>query len=133
MGSRGSAGSGGPVQDDGFGTFRDVFDRLDIDAMGALLQTESIVRSRAGARHLMRYAAVRQLAGHPRLLSLARRFIGAEAALSHVLLQRGGVVAMRPLVVHTSSKADSDRPRRVLHIEYAGDVFMDGGLELALV
>ena len=31
----------------------------------------------------------------------------------------GGVVAMRPLTVHASSKAKTDRPRRVLHIEYA--------------
>jgi len=32
---------------------------------------------------------------------------------------RGGVVAMRPLLVHASSKSHSQYPRRVLHIEYA--------------
>ncbi len=26
---------------------------------------------------------------------------------------------MRPLIIHASSKSQSDKPRRVLHIEYA--------------
>ena len=32
---------------------------------------------------------------------------------------KGGIVAMRPLVVHASSKSQTEMPRRVLHIEYA--------------
>lgn len=44
----------------------------------------------------------------------------------------GGVVAMRPLVVHASSKAHGDQPRRVLHIEYAASVHLGPGLELAV-
>jgi Phytanoyl-CoA dioxygenase (PhyH) len=32
---------------------------------------------------------------------------------------KGGVVAMRPLIVHASTKSPSDAPRRVLHIEHA--------------
>jgi hypothetical protein len=35
------------------------------------------------------------------------------------LVPRGGVLAMSPLIIHASGKATSDRPRRVLHIEYA--------------
>jgi hypothetical protein len=35
------------------------------------------------------------------------------------LAPSGGVIAMRPLTVHASSKATDERPRRVLHIEYA--------------
>jgi len=38
---------------------------------------------------------------------------------------------MRPLIVHASSKAQSDRPRRVLHIEYADSPNLGDGLELA--
>ena len=34
------------------------------------------------------------------------------------LATKGGVVAMRPLLVHASSKSRSEQPRRVLHIEY---------------
>jgi len=44
----------------------------------------------------------------------------------------GGVVAMRPLVVHGSSKASDNEPRRVLHIEYATSVHLGAGIELAV-
>ena len=44
----------------------------------------------------------------------------------------GGVVAMRPLLVHASSKAETDQRRRVLHIEYADSLDMGAGLELAI-
>ena len=41
-------------------------------------------------------------------------------------------IAMRPLFLHASSKAEADRPSRVLHIEYADSLVFDDGLELAL-
>ena len=44
----------------------------------------------------------------------------------------GGVVAMRPLLVHRSSKAETDRRRRVLHVEYADSLDMGAGLALAI-
>jgi ectoine hydroxylase-related dioxygenase (phytanoyl-CoA dioxygenase family) len=44
----------------------------------------------------------------------------------------GGVIAMRPLIVHASSKADSYLPRRVLHIEYARSLDFGDGLKLRL-
>ena len=44
----------------------------------------------------------------------------------------GGVVAMRPLTVHASSKSVDDRPRRVLHIEYATTVNLGAGIQLAV-
>ena len=45
---------------------------------------------------------------------------------------KGGVLAMRPLVVHASSKSQIESPRRVLHIEYAETAMIADGLELAL-
>ena len=48
------------------------------------------------------------------------------------LVWRGGVLAMRPLIVHASSKSSSELPRRVLHVEYATSRFMDDGMELAI-
>jgi Phytanoyl-CoA dioxygenase (PhyH) len=48
------------------------------------------------------------------------------------LVAAGGVIAMRPLILHASSKARSDRPRRVLHIEYADSRDIGDGLTLAL-
>lgn len=44
----------------------------------------------------------------------------------------GGVVAMRPLTVHSSSKARNNRPRRVLHIEYARTLCLADGIQLAV-
>ena len=48
------------------------------------------------------------------------------------LVDAGGVIAMRPLLLHASSKARSDRARRVIHIEYADSPVLGDGLELAL-
>jgi ectoine hydroxylase-related dioxygenase (phytanoyl-CoA dioxygenase family) len=44
----------------------------------------------------------------------------------------GGVVAMRPLIVHASSKAEGDRPRRVLHIEYSRSLDLGDGRKLQI-
>ena len=43
----------------------------------------------------------------------------------------GGVVAMCPLLVHSSSKSLNDAPRRVLHIEYAASMQIEDDLVLA--
>jgi ectoine hydroxylase-related dioxygenase (phytanoyl-CoA dioxygenase family) len=45
---------------------------------------------------------------------------------------KGGIVAMRPLVIHASSKCTLDAPRKVLHIEYAASSSIATPLELAL-
>jgi ectoine hydroxylase-related dioxygenase (phytanoyl-CoA dioxygenase family) len=45
---------------------------------------------------------------------------------------RGGVLAMRPLLIHSSSKAQTDAPRRVLHIEYADTLDLKQGVRLAV-
>jgi|SRR5271169_4590224 len=48
------------------------------------------------------------------------------------LVPQGGVLAMRPLVVHASSKSHVEAPRRVLHVEYAACKALADGLELAI-
>jgi hypothetical protein len=57
------------------------------------------------------------------------------AAQKHVEcpVPRGGILAMRPLLIHASSKAISDAPRRVLHIEYVDSLDMAPGIRLAIV
>jgi ectoine hydroxylase-related dioxygenase (phytanoyl-CoA dioxygenase family) len=42
----------------------------------------------------------------------------------------GGVIVMRPLIVHASSKVTADASRRVLHFEYAAATTFDEGLRL---
>ena len=48
------------------------------------------------------------------------------------LVPRGGVLAMRPLIIHSSSKARTTNPRRVLHIEYAESLDLAPGISLAV-
>ncbi len=47
------------------------------------------------------------------------------------LVPRGGIIAMRPLLLHSSSKITATLPRRVIHIEYAVSQDLGDGLELA--
>lgn len=46
------------------------------------------------------------------------------------IVERGGVVIMRPLLIHASSKATSSSSRRVLHLEYSAVANFDDGLQL---
>ena len=48
------------------------------------------------------------------------------------IVGRGGVMAMYPLLVHSSSKARSNSPRRVLHIEYTNSLVLAPGIQLAV-
>ena len=61
------------------------------------------------------------------ILDLARTQETVEA-----IVPRGGALAMSPLLVHSSSKARGDEPRRVLHIEYADALDLGPGLRLAI-
>jgi ectoine hydroxylase-related dioxygenase (phytanoyl-CoA dioxygenase family) len=55
-----------------------------------------------------------------------------ETAPVECVVRRGGILAMRPLLIHSSSKSQDDSPRRVVHIEYAASMFPAEGLELAV-
>ena len=63
----------------------------------------------------------------PQLHELSRTIPSVECTV-----RRGGLLAMRPLLVHSSSKASGPTPRRVLHIEYAASRDLGDGIELGL-
>lgn len=48
------------------------------------------------------------------------------------VVPRGGVLAMRPLLIHSSSKSKGDAPRRVLHIEYTDSLELTESVRLAV-
>jgi ectoine hydroxylase-related dioxygenase (phytanoyl-CoA dioxygenase family) len=48
------------------------------------------------------------------------------------LIPSGGILAMRPLLIHSSSKSRSEADRRVLHIEYAASPSIAAPLDLAV-
>ncbi|HKS17062.1 MAG TPA: phytanoyl-CoA dioxygenase family protein [Planctomycetota bacterium] len=58
--------------------------------------------------------------------------VAHESPAADLLADRGGVIAMRPLLIHASARSESSRPRRVLHIEYADTLDLAPGLRLAL-
>ena len=59
------------------------------------------------------------------LLERAQRI---ESVDCHTLA--GGVVVMRPLLIHASSKATSQKPRSVVHIEYTNSLEIEPGMLL---
>jgi ectoine hydroxylase-related dioxygenase (phytanoyl-CoA dioxygenase family) len=220
-----------PASETGFSITESVFGRGEMHRACQALATADLPRTKAGVRNALCVPAVRELAGHPDLVTLAATFVGeqpipfratlfdksavsnwlvawhqdtalpvrqqideatwgpwsmkggilhaiapasalarvvalrvhlddstqangplrllpgthASGVLSHDEIQRmaaaitpvtcvasaGGVVAMRPLVVHASSKVTDNEPRRVLHIEYATSVHLGAGIELA--
>lgn len=216
----------------GYAIVDDVIGGNEVRALLDTLGSTDLLRSRAGARHLMGHPAVREVARDVRLMTIARSFLGRDAvpyratlfdktpsrnwlvvwhqdtalplerrrdkpgwgpwsvkarityahapsrALSTVVALRlhfddsaadngplrvipgthvlgvlsdaeiaeavrrhepvdclvaaGGIVAMRPLILHASSKTTSTHPRRVLHIEYAVSLSVDEELRIAI-
>jgi len=58
--------------------------------------------------------------------------VARRRARMDCLVTRGGVLAMRPLLIHSSSKARLEAPRRVLHVEYADSLDFGEGIRLAV-
>jgi hypothetical protein len=78
---------------------------------------------------------LRVIAGSHRLGVLSDDEVHAIAQQSsplQCLTARGGVLAMRPLVIHASSKSNVAQPRRVLHIEYAKALMVAPDIKLAV-
>jgi len=69
----------------------------------------------------------RGVLGDDEIHECAERISPAEC-----LVGKGGIVAMRPLLIHASSKSRSNVPRRVLHIEYAESQEIAAGFVLAV-
>jgi ectoine hydroxylase-related dioxygenase (phytanoyl-CoA dioxygenase family) len=78
---------------------------------------------------------LRVIAGSHRLGVLSDPEVAAiarGAAPTTCVVGRGGVLAMSPLLIHASSKALGDAPRRVLHLEYADSLQPAPGVDLAV-
>lgn len=57
--------------------------------------------------------------------------LAKERSPFECVVAKGTVIAMRPLIVHASSKSASQESRRVLHIEYAANETFESELALA--
>jgi ectoine hydroxylase-related dioxygenase (phytanoyl-CoA dioxygenase family) len=58
--------------------------------------------------------------------------VARERPSQTCVVGRGGILAMRPLLIHSSSKSASAAPRRVLHLEYADSLDLAPGIRLAV-
>jgi ectoine hydroxylase-related dioxygenase (phytanoyl-CoA dioxygenase family) len=66
------------------------------------------------------------------LSDAAIRGLSAQIKAFECVVPRGGILVMRPLIVHASSKSRSTKQRRALHIEYSSAASVADGLELAI-
>ncbi len=58
--------------------------------------------------------------------------LAARVPAVNCIISKRGILAMRPLLIHSSSKSRAESARRVIHIEYAGSMNVAEGLELAM-
>lgn len=76
-----------------------------------------------------RNGALRVIAGSHRLGRLNAEQIAnlrEERGETLCAAAAGDALLMRPLLLHASGRSTNDRPRRVLHLEYAGEDLPDG-------
>ena len=121
--------------------------RRDIDGWGPWSVKEGVICAHAPASALEQVLAIRVHLddstaenGPLKLLPATHRLGVLSDDAIHELAERtpaiechvgsGGLVLMKPLIVHASSKSKDGAPRRVLHIEYSARKSFDGGLEL---
>ena len=121
--------------------------RRDTPGWGPWSVKNGVVYAHAPARALETVAALRvhlddSLAGNGPLRVLPGSHLGgvlsdagvatlvSDGRPQECLVGRGGVLVMRPLLVHASSRTVTPMPRRVLHIEYAGSLHIDRDLDL---
>jgi len=124
-------------------------ERLDLPGWGPWSVKEGIHYAHAPAATLSKVLALRVhfddsttengplrvLAGTHRLGVLSDdsvHEVAARTAPVDCVVSKGGIVAMRPLLIHASSKSRAEMPRRVLHIEYAASDSIAKPLRLAV-
>lgn len=123
-------------------------EKVDTPGWGPWSEKEGVIYAHAPASALGQVLALRLhlddcteangplrvLPGTHELGVLSDEEIGRHATYQEpveVLMSKGGVVAMRPLIIHASSKSRSQTPRRILHIEYSSTRAFGEGLDLA--
>jgi ectoine hydroxylase-related dioxygenase (phytanoyl-CoA dioxygenase family) len=123
--------------------------RLDVKGWGPWSVKEGVIYARAPASALEQVLAIRVHLddstaenGPLKVLPVTHKLGVLSDDAIHELAERtspvechvgsGGLVLMKPLLVHASSKSKNDAPRRVLHIEWAAEKCFPGGLELSI-
>jgi hypothetical protein len=121
-----------------------VRERVDVPGFGAWSVKEGVPHVQPPAEVLERMLTVRIHLDHADGENGALRVIAGTHLLGRLSAEQiaalreergetlceaaaGDALLMRPLLLHASGRSTSDRPRRVLHLEYAGEE-LPGGL-----
>ncbi len=122
-------------------------EQKDVEGFSAFTRKEGILHANAPASVLSRLVilrlhldaataangAMRLIAGSHwkgRLSDSEADAMAAEGEIVQPEIPAGGILRLRPLLLHASAHSASDASRRVIHIEYAADE-LPGGLEWA--
>ena len=124
-------------------------DKFNAHDWGPWSEKEGIAYARAPAWALSQIVALRihldastnengplRIVPHSHTLGVLTDDRIAEAVKNYGFIEcsvrKGGVLVMRPLLIHSSSKARTNASRRVLHIEYANSSSLAPGIDLAI-
>lgn len=124
-------------------------ERRDVTGWGPWSVKEGVTYAHAPTKALSQVLALRihlddstALNGPLRVLPGTHKFpvladdrvhdLSTEVSPVECLVPAGGILAMKPLLIHSSSKSKVDAERRVLHIEYAASPAIAAPLELAI-
>ena len=94
-----------------------------------------VTYARAPSWALERVVTLRVIPGSHNKGVLTENEIGAitnTQASAECVVPAGGVLLMKPLIIHASSKSKSKTPRRILHIEYTPQAGIGTGIHLAV-
>jgi hypothetical protein len=109
--------------------------RRETPGWGPWSVKDGVIYAHAPDSALSQVLALRVLPGTHMLGVLTDEMLHAlstQITAVDCIVRRGGVLAMRPLIVHASSKSQVENPRRVLHIEYAASPIIAAGFALAI-
>lgn len=76
--------------DHGYAIVQQVFEAADMEQVLQQLDAAGIVRTKAGARHVVSVPAVRELATDPRLLGIAASAVGSNPDRSALATDKAG-------------------------------------------
>jgi ectoine hydroxylase-related dioxygenase (phytanoyl-CoA dioxygenase family) len=124
-------------------------EKREVDGWGPWSVKDGVTYAQAPARVMDRVLALRlhlddstEQNGPLRVLPSTHRLgvlsddqiqkLAVETSMVECLVSRGGVIAIKPLIVHSSSKLRVETSRRVLHIEYAESDAIADGMKLAV-
>ena len=107
--------------DQGHSIFKNVFARAEMIGVVDKLAADTLQRTKAGARHLLNVPVVRDLSDDPRMLDIARQFVGPEAVAFRATLFDKSPAANWLVVWHQDTASPAWALERVVALRVSLD------------